>query len=181
MTWKNSSDRYGSVSIGLHWLIFFLIVGVYACIELREFYPKGSDTREALKGWHFTLGLTVWVVAWIRVATKLVQVSPREQDPAGWQKGLATTVHVALYAMILIMPLGGWLIRSAEGEVIPFWGMELPALIGPNEQTAEAIEEFHETFGTIGYFLIGFHAAAALFHHYVVKDDVMRRMLPRWK
>lgn len=181
MTWKNTADRYGSLSIGLHWLIFFLLVGVYACIELREIYPKGSEPRETLKTWHFMLGLTVWTVAWIRLVSKLVQVSPRDSDPSGWQKGLATTVHVALYALILIMPVGGWLILSAEGDTIPFWGLELPSLIGENETTAENIEEFHETLGTIGYFLIGFHTLAALFHHYVVKDDILRRMLPKWK
>ena len=59
MSWKNTNYRYGSLSIGLHWLMFLLMIAVYATIELREFYPKGSDPREALKVWHFMLGLSV--------------------------------------------------------------------------------------------------------------------------
>ena len=64
----NTNDRYGSLSIAMHWLMFLLLIGVYACIELRELYPKGSDPREALKTWHFTLGLTVFVLVWLRLA-----------------------------------------------------------------------------------------------------------------
>jgi superoxide oxidase len=53
MQFNNTNDRYGRLSIGLHWLMFLLIVAVYACIELREFYPKGSELRDGLKHWHF--------------------------------------------------------------------------------------------------------------------------------
>src|SRR6185312_16209541 len=59
VNWKNTTDRYGSLSIGMHWLMLLLLVAVYACIELREFYPRGSDLRDGLKTWHFMLGLSV--------------------------------------------------------------------------------------------------------------------------
>jgi len=59
MQWRNNKERYGTLSIGLHWSMLLLLVVVYACIELREFFPKGSDLREALKTWHFMLGLAV--------------------------------------------------------------------------------------------------------------------------
>ena len=62
MNYSNSPDRHGNLTIWLHWLMMILIIGVFACIELREFYPKGSDPREALKAWHFTLGLLVLVL-----------------------------------------------------------------------------------------------------------------------
>lgn len=68
MQWKNTTDRYGSLSIAMHWLMLALLVAVYACIELREFYPKGSDPREALKQWHFMLGLAVFVLVWLRLS-----------------------------------------------------------------------------------------------------------------
>jgi len=79
---------------------------------------------------------------------------------------------------MLAMPLLGWLILSSADATIPFYGLELPALVAPDKALAEQIEEVHETIGTIGYFLIGLHALAALFHHYVVKDNTLRRMLP---
>jgi cytochrome b561 len=75
-------------------------------------------------------------------------------------------------------PIAGWVILSASGKTIPFYGLELPALVGPSKALSEQVKELHETVATIGYFLIGLHALAALYHHYVRKDDTLRRMLP---
>src|SRR3990167_218982 len=168
MSWKNTSKRYGTLSIGLHWLMLLLLVAVYACIELRELYPKGSDPREALKTWHFMLGLSVWVLVVLRVYARLTSPTPRiTPEPVHWQMLSAKLVHLALYGMMMIMPLLGWLLLSASGKPIPFFGLELPALIGPDKALAGQLKEIHEFVGTAGYFLIGGHAAAALFHHYV--------------
>jgi cytochrome b561 len=70
---------------------------------------------------------------------------------------------------------------SAAGKPIPFFGLELPPLIGENKELAKTIKEVHETGGTVGYYLIGLHTAAALFHHYLVRDNTLRRMLPLLK
>ena len=180
MKWRNSTDRYGSLSIGLHWLMLLLLAAVYACIELRVLFPKGSDPREALKLWHFMLGLSVLVLVSLRLVIHMIGPVPRiEPDPARWQNLLAKLMHVALYTLMIGMPLAGWLVLSADGKPIPFFGLELPALIGESKKVAELAKEIHETGGTVGYFLIGIHAAAALFHHYVVRDNTLRRMLPR--
>ena len=66
----NTTSGYGTLSIALHWLMFLLLVGVYSCIELRELFPKGSDPRNALKAWHFTLGLTIFGLVWLRLALR---------------------------------------------------------------------------------------------------------------
>jgi superoxide oxidase len=76
------------------------------------------------------------------------------------------------------MPLLGWLILSAEAKPIPFFGLELPALIGANKDLAKRIEEIHQTIGTLGYLLIGAHALAGLYHHYIARDNTLRRMSP---
>ncbi|SBT04171.1 Cytochrome b561 homolog 1 [Candidatus Accumulibacter aalborgensis] len=179
MNWRNSTDRYGSLSIGLHWLVLLLFVGVYACIELRDFFPKGSDPREALKTWHFMLGLSVLVLGLLRLMLHLTAVVPRiEPNPPQWQRRSARLMHLALYALMIGMPLAGWLLLSAAGKPIPFFGLQLPALIAESKSVASLIKEVHETVGTVGYFLIALHAAAALFHHYFVRDNTLRRMLP---
>ncbi len=179
MGMTNTQDRYGTLSIAMHWLMFLLLVAVFACMELRELYPKGSDTREALKSWHFTLGLTVFALVWLRLALRLFQVVPAIlPQPVRWQALLAKLVHLALYAFMLGMPVLGWLILSGEGKPVPFYGLELPALIAENEALAEDIEEIHTTIGELGYYLIGLHAVAALFHHYFLKDNTLKRMLP---
>jgi len=172
------TDRYGRTTIILHWLMLALLAAVYACIELRELFPRGSDPRNLLKTWHFMLGLTVFALVWVRIAARLAGGTPPITPPPPALQALAgKIVHIALYALMIAMPLGGWMILSAEGASIPFWGLTLPPLVGPNEELAELIEEIHETAGTVGYWLIGLHAVAALFHHYVLRDDTLRRML----
>lgn len=175
-----SPDRPGPpfsrTSIILHWLMLALLAAVYACIQLREFYPRGSDVRDGLKTWHFMLGLSVFILVWVRLAARAV--SPRGPAPRTWSGALAMVVHVALYMLMIAMPVLGWLLLSAEGDPVPFFGLVLPPLVAPNEALAERIEDLHTTIGAAGYWLIGFHAAAALFHHYVLKDPTLRRMAP---
>lgn len=179
MTLGNTNERYGSLSIALHWLMLALLVAVYATIELREIYPKGSDPREALKTWHFMLGLSVLLLVGLRLLARATASVPAiTPTPAAWQALLAKLIHLALYAFMIGMPLAGWLMLSAAGKPIPFFGLELPALIGANKELATQIKEVHETVGTVGYFLVGAHALAALFHHYVIRDNTLLRMLP---
>lgn len=179
MNWKNNSLRYGSLSIGLHWLMFVLIAAVYACIEFRVMFPKGSDPREALKMWHFMLGLSVLLLTCLRLLVRFVSgpKPPIEPPTSRWQALLATAVHYALYGLMLGLPLAGWLVLSLGGKPIPFFGLELPALVAENKDLSKWLKEIHETAGTVGYFLIGLHAAAALFHHYVLRDNTLSRML----
>lgn len=180
MSLINTKQRYGSLSIGLHWLIAILMVAVYACIELREIYPKGSDPREMLKTWHFMLGLLVFLLTTLRLSIRFGSPTPAiVPEPAPWQQFAATVGHGLLFALMLAMPLLGWLTLSAAGKPIPFFGLELPALIGESKDMAATLKEIHKTAGTVGYFLIGLHAAAALFHHYFMRDNTLRRMLPQ--
>lgn len=179
MNWKNTANRYGSLSIGIHWLMLLLFIAVYACIELREFYPKGSDPREAMKTWHFMLGMLVFVLVWPRLLARLSGPTPAIQpEPPGWQQLSAKLLHLALYALMIVTPLTGWLLLSATGKPMPFFGLELPALTGKNKELAKSVKEIHEFVGTAGYYPIALHAAAAFFHHYVQRDNTLTRMLP---
>jgi superoxide oxidase len=171
------NHRYGNLTIGLHWFMLALLAAVYACIELRVLWPKGSDPRELIKTWHFMLGLSVFALVWLRLAARWArQTPPIEPAPPAWQNLLAKGVHIALYALMIGMPIGGWLILSASGKPIPFFGLELPALLSPDKALAEQIKEIHETGGVVGYWLIGLHAVAALFHHYIKHDNTLTRM-----
>ncbi|MDP3976650.1 MAG: cytochrome b [Pseudomonas sp.] len=179
MNWKNTTERYGSLTIGIHWLMLLLFVAVYAFIELRELYPKGSDPREAMKTWHFMLGMLVFVLVWPRLVARFSGSTPViRPEPAGWMQLAAKLGHLALYALMVVMPLLGWLTLSASGKPIPFFGLELPALIGENKDLAKQIKEVHETIGTLGYYLIGLHVLAALYHQHIKHDNTIARMLP---
>ncbi|MDR3455115.1 MAG: cytochrome b [Rhodoferax sp.] len=180
MNWKNTTDRYGSPSIGMHWLMFFLLTGAYVCINLADVFPKGSQLRGNLKTWHYLLGLCVWALVVIRLGIRFLSGPPPGIEPqiSLWQRRLAGVMHVALYVFMIAMPLLGWLALSAKGLPIEIFGLQLPALIGPDKALAESIGDIHETIGAAGYYLIGMHAAAALFHHYVICDNTLVRMLP---
>ncbi len=179
MNLKKVSDRYHSSSITLHWLMLALFVAVYASIELRVLFAKGTDIRESFKNAHFMLGLLMFALVWLRLTMRIKHpVPPIQPAPAQLQEIAAKLAHLMLYALMIGMPLAGWLALSAAGKPIPFFGLELPALIGKNKELASQIKEVHELVGTTGYFLIGAHAAAALFHHYIKRDNTLLRMQP---
>ena len=179
MNASTSASRYSGLRIGLHWAIALLIAAAYALIELREIYPKGSDPRELMKTLHFMLGLSVLFLAVLRVAAALGSPKPAiVPAPPAWQHALAGATHGLLYLLMIGLPLLGWLLLSTAGKPVPFFGLELPPLMGPDKATAETLKELHELIGQAGYALIGLHTAAALYHHYLVKDNTLRRMLP---
>jgi len=179
VNFKKTVDRYHLASISLHWVMLALFIGVYASINLRELFDKGSVPREALKSLHFMLGLLMFALVWLRLAMRAIYPAPRPQAALPqWQAMAGKLAHLVLYAIMIGMPLLGWLMLSAAGKPIPFFGLELPALIGPDKALAGQLKEIHEFVGTAGYFLIGTHAAAALFHHYVQRDNTLLRMWP---
>ena len=180
MPWKNSESRYSTMSIALHWLMLVLLVLVYSTIEFRGIFPKGSGGRTLIKEMHFMFGLTVFVLVWLRLFARSLGVAPKILPaPPQWQALLATLMHVALYVFMIGMPIFGWLIVSAEGHSVWFYGIELPPLIGENKDLAKQIEGWHVLGGTLGYWLIGLHAAAGLYHHYFMRDNTVLRMLPK--
>ena len=182
MNWKNTASRYGSITISIHWLMLLLFIAVYGSIELRVFFAKGTELRDAFKAWHFMLGMLVFVLVWFRLAARLSGPAPGiHPAPPRWQQLSAKLLHLALYTLMIAMPLLGWLLLSASGKTIPFFGLQLPALISENKELAKQIKEIHELIGTVGYYLIGMHAVAALQHHYLNRDDTLTRMLPERK
>jgi cytochrome b561 len=172
--------RYPNTAILLHWLVLLLVVSAYVCILLRENYERGSDIREGLKAWHFTLGLSVLATTFLRTGLRAFvwKTPPITPEPPRLLRLLSIAAHLAIYVWLIAMPFAGWIILSAEGDPIPFWGLNLPPITEVNEGVAKQVEELHEAGGTLGYFLLGLHAVAALFHHYFMKDDTLRRLLP---
>lgn len=173
------NQSYSKGLIHLHWIMALLIAAIYASIEFREFFEKGSAPREALKSLHFMLGLSVLALVVARIFIRSRQTAPEILPaPHAMLHMAARLTHLALYALMIVMPIAGWLLLSAAGKPIPFFGLELPALIGPDKDLAGNIKEVHELIGKFGYFLIGLHAVAALVHHYVFKDNTLALMVP---
>ena len=170
---------YARSLVALHWLMFLLLIAVYAAMEFRVVYDKGMPEREFIKSLHFMFGLCVLLLLFLRLLAKGLSSSPDPVDSQGltlWFHRAAEAGHVVLYLFMAIMPMAGWLMLSAAGKPIPFFGLELPALIAPDEALAKQIKLLHALAGNIGYGLIGLHVAAALFHQLVLKDRLLQRM-----
>lgn len=176
--WLNTPERYGTAAILMHWLMVLLLVGSYVTMEFEHALPGSEASVEA---WHYMFGLSVLVLAALRLAVRLVGPAPqiRPQPPA-WQRRVAKLTHAALYLFMIAMPVLGWLTLSGEGEIarVPGLGLPIPVLAGVGEPLGETTEELHKIVAVAGYWLIGLHTAAALYHHYLVRDDTLRRMLP---
>lgn len=177
MTNKNNASRYSTPVVVLHWFTLLLLVGVYSFIELRELFPKGTEPRELMKTIHYMLGLTVLLTVIIRLFFRLSSPAPEIQPAPNWfVLRAAQVVHLMLYALMIGMPIAGWLMLSAAGKPIPFYGLELPALIAENKELADTIKSSHKTVGNLGYILIAAHAVAGLYHHFVRHDNTLLRM-----
>jgi cytochrome b561 len=173
------SPRYPQALIALHWLMLLLIAAAYALMEFRGEFPRGSEPRELMKAIHYSTGLSVLLLVMARLLLRFRgPIPPITPTPALALRLSAHAAHAALYVFMLGMPLLGWLVLSAEAAPISLWGLSLPALIGPDKALAERFEDLHKLGATLGYWLIGLHAAAGLYHHYLRRDDTLRRMLP---
>jgi superoxide oxidase len=175
MTGNNA--RYSSLVISLHWLIFLLMIAIYATMEFRGIFEKGSEPRELMKAIHFMLGASLLFLVIIRIAARIFSTTPEIVPPLKPQlKIVSKLMHLALYILMIAMPISGWLMLNANGKAVPFFGLELPIVIAENKALGEQLHDLHEIGATVGYVLIGLHTAAALFHHYVMKNNVLLRM-----
>jgi superoxide oxidase len=170
-------SRFHPALISLHWFMLLLIAAVYCLMEFRGIFPKNSEPRELMKALHFMLGISVLILVLLRLLIRNLTVIPAIiPEPQPFEKILAKSMHIALYVFMVYMPIMGWLNLNAHGRAVPFFGLELPMLIGESKELAELLEEAHEIGGTIGYVLIALHAAAGLYHHYKKKDNTLLRM-----
>jgi cytochrome b561 len=173
------SRGYSRPMIVLHWSMFLVIAAVYAVMEWKGFLPKEDPLRDTLTHLHRSLGLVAFALLFVRFALRRTGTTPPiVPPPPAWQELASRAVHWALYALMLILPITGYLMSNAAGKSILFFGLAMPALIAPDEAVASLCHDVHEVAANLGYALIGLHAAAGLWHHYVHRDNTLRRMLP---
>lgn len=174
------SARYIASIRRLHWLMAIMIALTYLAIEQRGLFERESTGRFAMMQTHFWFGISIFILVWVRISQRLKYRVPHITPtiPA-WQAGLSHVFHFALYAFFIAMPILGIMTAWTDGKIlfIPFTGIELPALMAENEGLAHQLEDLHGQIGEIFYWIIGFHILAALYHHFVRKDNTLQRML----
>jgi cytochrome b561 len=179
MQWRNTSHSYGSVAKFLHWAIVVLIIAQYVVIEAAEDLPRGLEKLELVSR-HKSVGMLVLLLALARILWKLA--SRGQPGPVPMPRGqriAAAAGHGMLYLLILAQPITGWMMSSAANYPVTLFGwFQFPALLAPSESVHEALEETHEVLFTVLVVVAVIHVIAALYHHFWLKDDTLRRMLP---
>jgi len=169
--------RYSSPAIFFHWAIFLLVALAYLAIEIRG--PKGSDSRVFWMNVHLTAGTFVLVLSVLRVLWRVVSRVPEAIAQATLMRWLSKLAHFALYVFIIAQPLLGIMMINMGGKPVSLdWLGVSFTLFGPDKALRPTIKEAHELIGNAFYFVIGLHALAALYHHFIRRDDVLRRMAP---
>jgi cytochrome b561 len=173
------TNRYTPTAIALHWLIALLIFIAFPLGIYMHDLPL-SPTKLQLYSYHKWIGVTVFMLAVVRLWWRATHQPPALPDSMpGWEKFAAHATHYALYVLIFIIPLSGWLMSSAKGfQTVWFGVLPLPDLVGKDEALGKLLQEVHEVlnFALLGL-LLG-HVGAALKHHFIQHDDILARMLP---
>lgn len=167
----------------LHWLMALLIVVLCAMGWWMQTLPNSPD-KIRMYALHKSLGLTLLALALMRLFWRLLleRAPPLPPFTPAWQTAAARCTHAALYALMLAMPLSGWLYNSAANFPLRwFWLFPVPALWGPDPQVKHWAAWAHEVGFWILALLFVVHVGAALWHHFRERDPVMHRMLPTKK
>lgn len=180
MTLKNTIDRWGGVSQLLHWLIAILIlVMAYLGLTMGDL-PNGPDKIKTY-ALHKSIGITILALVALRLLWRLYAGTPRPVPGSPrWQERIAALTHVAIYALLFAIPISGWVLNSAAGFPLQWFGLiNLPHIVARNSDLHDLAGEAHEIMFWILALLVVAHAGAAFYHHLFQRDATLARMLPR--
>ncbi len=174
---KNTKETYGAVAKFFHWATAFIILGliIVGLYMVRLSYSPYMLEVYAL---HKSFGLLVLWLVGLRLIWRSFNIQPApHQNHTLWERLAAKIAHVFIYIAMIGMPLSGWLLSSAGQYPIPFFGLQMPDLIGANPSIAKIMAITHEYLAYILIIVIGLHAAGALKHHIIDKDSTLKRMM----
>ena len=178
MQFRNSAETWGAVARAFHWSIAALVLVQFAIGTVAE-EMKLTPAKLDLFVWHKSIGVTVLVLAVLRLAWRFGNPPPVPPDGTpGWERKLAAIAHWVLYALIFIVPLSGWWVSDASRVPFKaFFLVPMPDFIATDRALQEAAAEVHEVLTMTLLVVVIVHVAAALRHHFLLHDDVLRRML----
>ncbi len=177
----STETTYDPLLRWIHWataLLFIaaMLIGLYCGLQ-----PAGTSPRRELLEIHKSLGITLFLLALLRVIVRARTMAP--PAPATFSaivRALSQLNHWALYALLLIMPITGYMFSSAGGYSLRYFGtFSWPRLFAGDKAIAHAGEITHDTLAYVVYLVVGLHIAATLWHEFVKKDETLARMWPR--
>jgi len=172
-------QRYGAVAQALHWATAVMVVVAFVYGLGGSEFKVYSAARDGERQLHETLGITVFSLALLRLAWRAFDSPPEDPPMPPWMRVASSAVHWALHVLLLAVPLtaifGAWL----EGHPLTFLGnVSIGPPIGEMRAIGSKLAIFHKYLGDTIVWVAGAHALAALFHHFVLRDRVLRSMLP---
>lgn len=180
MQLRNSMQGYGAISLSLHWLTAGFVVLTWLLGSFGDELPKGT-LRAAGLYVHMSAGLGIFLLVALRLGWRFIDPPPVfEPSRSGqWPDLLAKAAHGVLYALLIAIPIVGVLLQFARGDALPVVGLfDIASPWVGDRALARSFKEVHETLANLLMILAGLHAAAALFHHYLLHDATLARMLP---
>lgn len=179
MSIRNTPTRWGHIAQFLHWLIVVLIIVQVILANRAEDLPIGPKKIEVY-AWHKSVGITILGLAIIRLLWRWANPTPTLPGTLKpYERVLANVTHFGLYLLLFAQPLTGWMMTSARGFPVSWFGFwQLPDFVARNQGLYNAMKETHDALALALYAIVFLHVAAALKHHFLLKDDVLRRMLP---
>lgn len=173
-------DRYTYTAILLHWLIALLVIAAFTMGLVMTDIPGLTPTKLRYYSWHKWMGVTVLLLAVLRVLWRLGHRAPAYPDAMPpVQQAIARGLHGLLYVLIFAVPLSGYFYSLASGVPVVYFGLfQLPVLIDANPELKPVLKAVHFWLNMVLATSVGIHVAAALKHQFVDRDGVMRRMLP---
>jgi cytochrome b561 len=180
MQLTNSKAQYGAAPQILHWLTALFVICGWLLGTFLDDLPKGSVRSLGLVV-HMTLGQFVVVFLIVRLIWRMTNPPPPpEPTRFGWlQQAIAAFTHYVLYALLVAVPFMGILVQLKRGHALPLFGIwDLNSPWPVDRAMAKGLLQVHEYLADALLLLAGFHAAAALIHHYLFEDRTLLRMLP---
>lgn len=176
---ENKMAKFSGLQITLHWLTLILIAVTYTAMEIHGWFPKGTIIYFTVKETHYNAGILIWLLMLVRLVLKRICKDPVIIPvPPHWQNIAAKVMHSALFILFLTLPFLGIFTMAYGGSTWSFLGITISPFVTPDHHIKIILKNIHETLANAGYFLIAFHAVAALFHHYIQKDNTLLRMMP---
>ena len=178
MPLKNTDLAYGSRSKGLHWLIALLVLAMYLLALVFTHIEEGP-AQKTLDMVHESIGLVILALAVYRLFWRTRD--PRPPLPASMpphERLLARSVQVFLYVALLILPVTGYVFANAFGDEVSFFGLAMPHLVAQDRTVRNTAFFIHEWTAYLVLAALALHITGALYHHYVRRDEVLKRMLP---
>lgn len=180
MAKMDSPLRYAAPMRWMHWCVFAFVFAAYLFINLFELFPRGSEARANILASHYMAGLAVLLLMLPRFWLRSRNVIPPIVPPLdSWINLLGKATHFALYAFLLLQPVLGVITLQVGGKPVSLFGFTLfPVFVSaPDRDLSHQLEKIHGTIGTIFYWVIGLHILAALWHHFIKRDNTLRRMI----